>query len=221
MNAKVIRNMLAILLAGAGLIAVATEVVRLALVDQFSAGIVLAGLLAISLAEYLWTAPMKHRLTRAGLLALEAFIAVSAIDGGAALLRGKFAQYVSVDWLAGTPFSDYTVPGLVLVVVVGGTALLAAMTVFINRQEALLLSLLAGLVMAGFLIVEAAILDPKVGGDILPIVLGMQLLYFVPGVAIAVLARYLWTIERSTPLPASQSRHGGALVEVVTRGLLQ
>jgi hypothetical protein len=206
MNAKVVRNVVLILIAAAGLIAVATEVVRLALVDQFSAGIVLAGLVAIGLAEYLWTAPMKHRLMRAGLLAMEAFIAVSAIDGGAALLRGKFAQYVTVEWLAGTPFSDYTFPGLVLVGVVGGTALLAAMTVFIYRQWALLVSLLAGLVMAGFLIVEAAILDPKVGGDLLPIVLGMQLLYFVPGVAIAVLARYLWTIERSMPIAASRPR---------------
>ncbi len=37
--------------------------------------------------------------------------------------------------MAGTPFSDYTIPGLVLVIVVGGSALLAAATVFIHDEH--------------------------------------------------------------------------------------
>jgi hypothetical protein len=55
--------------------------------------------------------------------------------------------------------------------------------------------MLAGLVMAGFLIVEALSLDTKLDSDVLPMVLGMQLLYFVPGVLTFALAGYLWTRE--------------------------
>ena len=60
-------------------------------------------------------------------------------------------------WLAGTPFSDYTIPGLTLVIVVGGTALLAAATVFIQREWAVLVSVLAGLFMAGYEVVEVVL----------------------------------------------------------------
>ncbi len=206
----------------AGLLTVALELARIAVVDQFSTGFVLIGLAVIAFSEYLWLAEaqqrrlpsMKHELIRAGLLALEAFIAVGAIAGGTALLRGAFAQYVSVDWLAGTPFSDYTFPGLVLVLVVGGTSLFAATTVFIHREWALFVSMLTGAVMAGFLVVEALSLDSKVGSDVLPVVLGMQLLYYVPGVLIFALAGFLWTSEyRSQGLPRTPGLPAGITVE--------
>jgi hypothetical protein len=127
-------------------------------------------------------------------LLLEAFIAVSAIDGGMALLRGAFDQFLSVAWLAGTPFNDYALPSLVLVIVAGGSALLAAATVFIHREWAVGVSVMAGLVMAGFIVVEAVSIDSKVG-NVLPMVLAMQLLYLVPGLAIVALASFLWMSE--------------------------
>jgi hypothetical protein len=122
-----------------------------------------------------------------------------------ALLRGAFDQFLPVAWLAGTPFSDYTIPGLVLVIVVGGSALLAAATVFVRRDWAVLVSVLAGLLLAGFEVVEIVSLDRKVGND-LPTVLALQLFYLVLGLAILGLAGSLWMREcrsqHSHPRPA-------------------
>jgi hypothetical protein len=137
---------------------------------------------------------MKHKVIRIALFVLEAFIGLSAIQGGILLLTGAFDQYVPVAWLAGTPFSDYTIPGLVLVIVVGGSALLAAATVFIHREWTVLVSVLAGLLMVGYEVVEAVSLDSKVG-NVLPTVVGMQLLWLVPGLAVFGLAGYLWMRE--------------------------
>ena len=142
-----------------------------------------------------WRTKMPHKGIRIALLVLEAFIGLSAIQGGIGLLRGvEFNFVVPVAWLAGTPFSDYTIPGLVLAIVVGGSALFAAATVFIHREWAVLASVLAGLLMVGYLVVEAICIDSKVGND-LPTALGLQLLYLVLGLTVFGLAGFLWMRE--------------------------
>jgi hypothetical protein len=139
-----------------------------------------------------WRTTMKHKGRRIALLVLETFIWTSALAGGIAILQGAvFGFVLPLAWLAGTPFSDYTIPGLTLVIVVGGTALLAAATVFIQREWAVLVSVLAGLFMAGYEVVEVVSLDSKFG-DALPTFLGMQLVYFVLGLAIFGLAGFVW-----------------------------
>jgi len=147
-----------------------------------------------AIAVLVWRTTLKHKVIRIALFVIEAFIGLSAIQGGIALLRGAFDQVVPVAWLAGTPFSDYTIPALVLVIVVGGSALLAAATVFIHREWAVLVSVLAGLLMVGYLVVEVVSLDSKVG-NVLPSVLVPQLLYFVLGLAVFGLAGSLWMRE--------------------------
>jgi hypothetical protein len=181
----------------AGLALIAWEIADVVVARTFSAVFVAVGVAVIALAEYLGAnevAPKPHTRTRVALLVLEWFVATGAIDGGLALLRGAFDQYVSVAWLAGTPFRDYGMPALVLVIVVGGSALVAAASVFVYREWAVLASALAGVILAGFLVVEAASIDGQVG-DVLPTVLGMQLLYFVPALTITWLARSLWLAE--------------------------
>src|SRR6266568_4048764 len=83
---------------------------------------------------------MKHKGIRFALVVIEAFIGLGAIGGGIALLIGAFAQWLPVAFLQGTPFSDYTIPGLVLTFVVGGGMLLAAATLFLQREWAFLFS---------------------------------------------------------------------------------
>ena len=190
------------LAASEGFIMIAWELTQIALVQQFSSIFVYIGLAIIALAEYLWTTefsgrqlpPTRHEVIRIALVIIAAVIATSAIAGGSALLRGELDRFLSDAWLAGTPFSDYTIPGLVLVIVVGGGALLAAATVFIHREWAVLTSVLAGVLMAGFLVVEAVSLDSKVG-DALPTVLALQLFYFALGLALVGLAGFLWMRE--------------------------
>jgi hypothetical protein len=96
-----------------------------------------------------------------------------------------------VAWLAGTPFSDYTIPGLLLAMVVGGSALLAATTVFIHREWAVLISALAG-----YEVVRVAMMGHFDW---------FYELSFVFGVAIFGLAAYLWMAEyRSHHFPTRQ-----------------
>ncbi|HLI89395.1 MAG TPA: hypothetical protein VKV37_11955 [Ktedonobacteraceae bacterium] len=152
-------------------------------------------LIALVVASILvWRTTLKHKVTRIALFVIAAFIGVSAIQGGIALLQGALDQWVQLSWLAGTPFSDYTVPGLVLVIVVGGTGLLAAATVFIQREWAVLVSGLAGLLMAGYEVVEIISIDSKLG-NALPTALGLQLVYFVLGLVVFGLAGSLWMRE--------------------------
>jgi hypothetical protein len=147
-----------------------------------------------AIAVLVWRTTIKHKVIRIALLVLEAFMGLGAIVGGILLLQGVFDQVLSAVWLAGTPFRDYTIPGLVLVIVLGGSALLAAATVFIEREWAVLVSVLAGLLMAGYIVVEAVIMDSKVG-NVLPNVLELQLLFGVPALAVFGLAGYLWMRE--------------------------
>ena len=191
------------LAAAAGLIIFAWELTQIAVVQQFSSIFVYIGLAVIALAEYLWTTEFsgqqlpakKHEVMRIALLVIAAFIATSAIEGGVAVLGGVVFRYkLPLAWLAGTPFSDYTIPGLALAIVVGGSALLAAATIFIHREWAVLVSVVAGLMMDGYLLVEIVSIDSKLG-NALPTALAVQLFYLGLGLALSGLAGFLWMRE--------------------------
>ena len=138
---------------------------------------------------------MKHKKVRIAIVALAAFIALSAIGGGIAMLAG--AMQFPVEWLRNTPFSDYTIPALVLAIVVGGSSLLAAVTVFTGREVGVFTSLAAGLIMAGYEVVEVVTIKQIVWA---------QGLYFGLGLMLFGLAGYLWLAEyRSSH---RHTRHG-------------
>jgi hypothetical protein len=66
---------------------------------------------------------MDDDMVRIVVSVLTGFIALTAIGGGGALLVGVEQQRFPLDWLRGTPFKDYTIPAILLAVVVGGSAL--------------------------------------------------------------------------------------------------
>lgn len=74
--------------------------------------------------------------------------------------------------------------------------LLAAATVFIQRECAVLISAIAGIFMVGFEfeVVEAASVESKAGRT-LPLLAELQVFFFVFGLAIFGLATYLWMKE--------------------------
>lgn len=71
--------------------------------------------------------PVIRSVARTTLLVVTAFVALTAFLGGLALVLGatvpSLATVLSppVDYLAGTPFTSYLLPGLVLGIVVAGT----------------------------------------------------------------------------------------------------
>ncbi len=137
---------------------------------------------------------MKHKGIRIALVVIEACIGLGAIGGGIALLIGAFGQWLPVAWLRGTPFNDYTIPGLILTIVVGGGMLLAAATQVIPREWAVCLSAAMGLIMIGWEIVEVAIID-RYEQAVVPSTVVQQVLFSVLGLVIFGLAVYLWMAE--------------------------
>lgn len=151
---------------------------------------------------------MQHKGIRIALVIIEAFIGLGAIGGGMAILTGAFDfdQWLPVVWLAGTPFSDYTIPGLLLLIVVGGGMLLAAATVFVQRTWAVLLQASMGLVMVGFEVFEVAIID-RYAQAVIPSTVVQQVLMSGLGLVIFGLASSLWMSEyREHHLP-TRPRH--------------
>ena len=97
--------------------------------------------------------PMAVRYSLGSLLA---FGALNAIGGGYYGLSG--AEGVPTEWLEGSPFSDYFIPSLILLVVVGGSFVIAAIVVFAGLRIARVASLAAGLVVLGWLVAQVAII---------------------------------------------------------------
>ncbi len=97
--------------------------------------------------------PAALRTSLGGLLA---FGAVNAFAGGYYGMAG--AADVPKEWLEGSPFDSYFIPGLVLFVVVGGSLLAAAIAVFARLPIARTMASAAGAIVLGWLVVETAIM---------------------------------------------------------------
>ncbi|MFC5929292.1 hypothetical protein D6T64_20345 [Cryobacterium melibiosiphilum] len=98
-----------------------------------------------------------RRALRGLLLGLLYFGAVSAFGGG---VLGVFVNGggVPLDYLEGSPFTSFVGPGLILGIVVGGTQLLAAVTVQRRMPAGLLCSVAAGFGMLIWIFVELAVI---------------------------------------------------------------
>ena len=126
---------------------------------------------------------MSSSHARTALIALELFVAVTAIGGGLMLAAGLEGGRFPLSWLAGTPFSDYAGPGLILATVVGGSAAVAAIALYGGSRIALEASLIAGLVLAGWITGEILLIRAD---NVL--VSPIEALYFVVSLAAIALA---------------------------------
>jgi len=133
---------------------------------------------------------MKYKGLRIVIGLLTGFIALTAIGGGIALLIGAEANRIPIEWLDGTPFKDYTIPALFLGIAVGGSSLVACLAILAGRNVATPASMLAGLIMMGYIVVEVSILKQVPPGPT-----ATEYLYFGLGLAICLLAAYVWLAE--------------------------
>ncbi|MBM7502970.1 hypothetical protein ACFPER_05790 [Agromyces aurantiacus] len=91
-----------------------------------------------------------QRIARGTLLFVQAFTAVTAVLGGAALVAGSVLDWsgtplaIPEDYLAGSPFSSFVLPGLALALVVGGSHAVAFVMVARRMRWAMLASAIAG-----------------------------------------------------------------------------
>jgi hypothetical protein len=145
---------------------------------------------------------MRRSGVRIALMATESFAAVLAIGGGIAVATG--ADRFPAFWLVGTPFSNYMIPGLILAAVVGGSAAAGVVTTLRCPGTDAQVSLLAGMLLMGWIVGEILILKQSPPGPT-----WTEIFYFAIGLLISVLALRLERIERGRrALPGGQRQVG-------------
>ena len=91
-----------------------------------------------------------QRIARGTLLFVQAFVAVTSVLGGAALVAGSIFDWsgtplaIPTSFLEGSPFTSFVVPGLALMLVVGGTHLVAFVMIARRMRWAMLAAAIAG-----------------------------------------------------------------------------
>lgn len=83
------------------------------------------------------------------LIVCDALVGVTAIGGGVVLAVGLEGERYPVEWLKGTPFRSYLIPGLILALIVGGSAAAAAVLTVTAPQVGSWISALAGAILMG------------------------------------------------------------------------
>jgi hypothetical protein len=127
---------------------------------------------------------MKNGLWRL-LIGLHWFVAVGALAGGAALVARPDGSLMGMPLalLEHSPFSNFLIPGLVLLLVVGGGHLAAGVVARRRSAGAALFSFGAGGALVGWIVGQVAFLRAFSW---------LQPAYFAFGAAIAALALWLW-----------------------------
>lgn len=98
-------------------------------------------------------------MVRMVLIVLEIIIGVGAVGGGVYVLLG--APGVPREWLQGSPFRSYAAPGLVLLVVVGGSMFAGAGLLLADASRARSVSLIAGLVLVGWIVAQVSVVGRR------------------------------------------------------------
>lgn len=120
---------------------------------------------------------MSSRIIRLSLILLNGFLALTAIPGGLALLTGTMAP--PVEYLAGSPFPDYVVPGLALAVLVGGSSLITTFLLVTRPRLGGPAALATGLAIIIFETVEVLAIGSPLG-----VARNLQILYYTVGILI-------------------------------------
>jgi hypothetical protein len=124
--------------------------------------------------------------SRRVLIVLDCFAGLTALIGMGMCIFG-WGYRLPPSWLQGTPFADYTIPGLILGLVVGGSALVAMVTTIKSARTGAIASMIAGVIMMGWIIGEY-ILIPQIRFFSNLATNWQQGLFFFVGLVIAVLA---------------------------------
>jgi hypothetical protein len=120
---------------------------------------------------------------RVVLIIVDAVVAVTAVGGGIVLAAGLEGERFPARWLKGTPFSSYLVPGLILAVVVGGSAAVAAALMFTASGVGAWVSALAGVILLGQIAGEIRLLKQAITG--------VEVAYFAAGLVMVALGLML------------------------------
>lgn len=122
------------------------------------------------------------------LIVLTIFLALTALAGGIQLLEGTYAP--SVDMLNGSFFKDYTIPGLALGLIVGGSAIFAAVLLIRRSKYSILFAATAGVIIVFFEFVEVLSIGSPIG-----VARTLQIFYFGLGTIIIAASMGAWFLD--------------------------
>jgi hypothetical protein len=137
---------------------------------------------------------MTNRVNRVALGLIELFVALTAVQGAIFVVPNLPAE-----WIKGSPFADYTVPALALGIVCGGGSLIAGLVVLFRPLLGAVLSIMAGLFVIGFEVIEIGV----VGFTLATYGLGtpqawLQVVFLAVGAAVVLLGIRLCLAESAT-----------------------
>lgn len=135
------------------------------------------------------------------LVVLCVLLALAAVPGGIALLVGFYAPPVTL--LIGSVFSDFTIPGLSLVILVGGSAVLAALLLIRKHRLALPSAFASGLSVMCFEFAEVLAIGSPPGAARI-----MQFVSFGVGVGLTIAS--VMALVLSARGSAHEPRRGSA-----------
>ncbi len=145
---------------------------------------------------------MGHAATRATLVVLQVFVAFTAIFGAIFVV-----PTLPLDWIKAGPLTDYTIPALALGVACGGSAVVALILLVIAPRLGGAASIVAGLFMIAFEVVEIAIVGlALVEHGVENPQSWLQIVYLVIGAAGMALGYHLWQLEEE-PRRAARPAH--------------
>ncbi len=104
------------------------------------------------------TRPPAARRAAPLLAAVQIVLGIAALFGGYGLLADAEGLGMREAWLDGSPFPDYTVPGLVLLVAIGGGMLVSGALAAAGHRWAHRSALVMGAGLALWLVIETAII---------------------------------------------------------------
>jgi|SRR5690242_2389595 len=134
--------------------------------------------------------PRRNWRLRGTLAALSAFLALTATQGAIFVVPAMPRSVLHKGVLA--LFPDFTIPALALGILCGGSALVALVAVLVRPQLGALASIVAGLLMIVFELVEIVVVGftPVQTPDQFPA--WLQVIYLVVGGAMVILGARLW-----------------------------
>jgi hypothetical protein len=142
---------------------------------------------------------------RRTLIALSTFQALSAVGGGIGMVAADGLSMPKA-LLLDTPFSTYTLPGVILALVVGGTQALAVWLLLNRRASAMLWSAVAGFGMLIWVVSEIGFMHVLMWAQLIYLVTGLLQLVLV----FALLGIVSW-LPRVDPAPRNPPGFGRRL----------
>lgn len=129
-----------------------------------------------------------NRIMRISLAILTGFVGLTASLGGSILLAGIYAP--GVEYLQGSIFKDYTIPGFALLFMVGASNLVAMLALLRKTRLSMIYAMFSGVILMTFEFVEVMAIGSPAGIFSL-----FQIFYFGLGFIIVLSSVGVWHTE--------------------------